>query len=355
MSASGSAQLATDDVSIDEWPTGIHLSIETLTSEMVEAIIKEVQKRQTKPIVIHLLPSILDKVRQLDLNSEYDLFTCLQNCEMPVIAVCEDNVLVERERFWLLAGADLVIMSESASILMSVMHDNLPRVAWEARAPSAPRRFLAQSKATERTMTADDALANALADVVAPVGGTRRELDLVLSRFAKVGLHLVKTCKAHLPTTSVDHAALAMAKLAVQDKPLSQASGDLVNLWVSKSGVATVELNDPVYFNDMSAGLMADLALRLQEIQKLSASGEVKAMVLQGAGPHFCTGGWQRPTDEAESSRTPSWSEQMVGSSLGNEIAAMIRNLPIPTLAAVHGKLIGGQNHGSTGWRPLHT
>ena len=45
MSASVGAQLATDDVSIDEWPTGIHLSIETLTSEMVEAIIKEVQKR----------------------------------------------------------------------------------------------------------------------------------------------------------------------------------------------------------------------------------------------------------------------------------------------------------------------
>jgi len=52
-------------------------------------------------------------------------------------------------------------------------------------------------------------------------------------------------------------------------------------------------------------------------------------------GPHFCTGGWQRPTGEAEPSRTPSWFEQLVGF---NEIAAMIRNLPIPSHTAVHGK-----------------
>ena len=69
--------------------TGTHLSIRALTSVAAKAVVMQVQKRPTIPIIIHLLPSILDKARDLDLDLQHDLVACLRSCEMPVVTVCE--------------------------------------------------------------------------------------------------------------------------------------------------------------------------------------------------------------------------------------------------------------------------
>ena len=103
-----------------------------------------------------------------------------------------------------------------------------------------------------------------------------------------------------------------------------------------------MELNDPVGFNWESPELMADLVMRLQQVRERGTRlVESEAMVLQGAGPHFCTGGG-RPDGsipDSERDRGPSSWWRFPTS---NQIALMLRELPVPTICAVHGKLIGG-------------
>ena len=65
----------------------------------------------------------------------------------------------------------------------------------------------------------------------------------------------------------------------------------LVTLQVSEAGVAIVTMNDPTNFNSLSATLMHDLGAQLHEVRRLVVVGEVRAMVLQASGPHFCVGG----------------------------------------------------------------
>ena len=305
-----SAPLSRNDVSIEERTTGIHLSIRSLTSVAAKAVVMEVQKQPTIPIIIHLLPSILDKACELDLNLQHDLVTCLRRCKMPVVTVCMDDVLVGRDQCLLVVLADMVIMSESSSLSRFGLGDTVLELGWEARTGPVFRHILAQTYLTKRPMSAQDALKYGLVDIVAPINGIGRELDLVLIRFSKVGVQLVNTCKSHLPTTSVDEAALVMAELTLLDKEPFTTIGDLVRITVSQDGVATVELNDPVGFNWESPELMADLVMRLQQVRDEALAGRVKAMVLQGAGPHFCTGGG-RP-DGSIPVPKGSWSELVV-------------------------------------------
>ena len=144
-----SAQLSSDDVFVEEQTTGTHLSIGALTSVAAKAIVMQVQKRPTIPIIIHLLPSIRDKARDLDLDLQYDLVACFQSCEMPVVTVCEADVLVERDQCLLVLLADIVIMSASASISISGIEEKLLKPGWEARAGPAFRHTLAQVQLTK--------------------------------------------------------------------------------------------------------------------------------------------------------------------------------------------------------------
>ena len=59
----------------------------------------------------------------------------------------------------------------------------------------------------------------------------------------------------------------------------------------------------------------------------------------QGSGPHFCTGGW-KTEEQGEISTLLSYS--LAELSQTYQVARLIRGLTIPTIAVVHGKLIGG-------------
>jgi enoyl-CoA hydratase/carnithine racemase len=54
------------------------------------------------------------------------------------------------------------------------------------------------------------------------------------------------------------------------------------------ANAAVIELNDPSTLNAMTQGLLKKLAARLSFA---FAARSVRTLVLQGAGPHFCTGG----------------------------------------------------------------
>ena len=329
-----SAELLSADMSKEEQVSALHLTIGSLTDKAAKAIMTEIQAPVSTPIMFHLGPcDNRNNAVGLDLKLEFELVTCLQNCKVPIVTVCNGDTVVEGSMCVLMAVADIVVMSEAAGVAISsgsISH--LLQAAYGARVPHV-------AELPGGLMKAQDALGVGLADIVVPADEVKRELDRLLNRFSKSGPHLVRVCKTQLPADSVDQAALVMVNLRSQETK-TQATGDLVRLIISESGVATVELNDPVHFNNQSPTLIADLILRLREVRAHAFDGRAKAVVLQGSGPHFCTGSWD--TEGPESFRAQSWSQQMSTFSKFNEIAATIRSMPVPTISAVHGKLIGG-------------
>ena len=78
---------------------------------------------------------------------------------------------------------------------------------------------------------------------------------------------------------------------------------------------------------------MSDLLHCVKKTNVLSKEGSVKALVLAGMGSHFCTGGISIDT---KGERSHPRLEIL------SQIVITMRKLPIPTLAIIHGKVIGG-------------
>ena len=97
--------------------------------------------------------------------------------------------------------------------------------------------------------------------------------------------------------------------------------------------VAVVSLNRPRVLNAYNVAMRDALFETLQAVRD---DAEVRAMVLRGNGPAFCTGG-----DIREFGTTPSpavardvrWRRDVWG---------LLRAVPKPTIAAVHGYVVGG-------------
>jgi len=96
-----------------------------------------------------------------------------------------------------------------------------------------------------------------------------------------------------------------------------------------------LELDAPATGNALSTALVADLSRAVAEIRGSSA----RAVVLMGAGKHFCTGA---SLDEiAASADLPAPERQADADRLGALYSAWLR-LPQLTVAAVHGAAYGG-------------
>jgi len=98
--------------------------------------------------------------------------------------------------------------------------------------------------------------------------------------------------------------------------------------------VVTVELNRPDALNALSTGLAREL---IEVAQSIAADASARAVVLAGAGERaFCTGAdlkeRNRLTDDG-------WREQR---EVFRTMFAAVRDLPQPTIAAVHGYALGG-------------
>lgn len=105
-----------------------------------------------------------------------------------------------------------------------------------------------------------------------------------------------------------------------------------------RDGVSYVTMNRPESMNAMNAGLLADLSEVLRHCESNQA---VRVLVLKGAGRAFCAGGdvrWMLATQKTD----PSWPACIhdLGGKL-NQVILLIRNMPKPVIASVHGFAIG--------------
>lgn len=110
---------------------------------------------------------------------------------------------------------------------------------------------------------------------------------------------------------------------------------ELVTIFVA-NGVATLTLNRPDKANALSGALIAALGAAVEHVAARSApTGDVRALILAGAGKSFCAGMDLRavasdPVAMGDMLRTLS------------RVSRAIRRLPIPTIARVQGAAVGG-------------
>src|SRR5262245_317173 len=99
-----------------------------------------------------------------------------------------------------------------------------------------------------------------------------------------------------------------------------------------RDAVAVLTLNRPDKLN------AADLAMQhllLEHWQRLAADGNVRAVVLTGAGRAFCAGG------DVELLQDTQRSARDDASRIHRELLPLMLRCPAPTLAAVHGPAVG--------------
>ena len=327
-----SVELDEANVVVDERSGALHLGVGALTTNTVRAVVEKLEERPGVPVVFQIAPGTsTETLCEVGLDAVFELSECMKRYDMPIVTVVEGDAVVEGAWCVLLAEVDIVIMSEASCVSL------IPKPNDGLYLHSSIMASRLSSHVADRAgcaVSAADALEAGLADMVVPVDKVDRKLDAVLNRFAKSGFGLVRACKTSLPAPSLDAAALVMARLGAGDA--TPSTGNLVRLSVSDDGVAAVELNDPVRYNDMGPELLGDLLLRMREVEALASAGDVKVMVLSGVGPHFCTGG------SAANSPVMDWATLTTHVSMASEATEVMRALPIPTFAAVHGKLIGG-------------
>ena len=113
----------------------------------------------------------------------------------------------------------------------------------------------------------------------------------------------------------------------------SKSNDSRAVLYEKRGSVAWVTLNRPAQFNAYNMAMRDAL---FQILAAIHDDADVSAMVLRGAGQAFSTGG-----DLAEFGMAPSpivarWVR------FRRDVWGMLRALPIPTIAAIHGYTVGG-------------
>ncbi|MDQ1901328.1 enoyl-CoA hydratase/isomerase family protein [Paracoccus sp. WLY502] len=98
--------------------------------------------------------------------------------------------------------------------------------------------------------------------------------------------------------------------------------------FVNQDGLAIVTLDRPGKANSLTAGMLADL---VAAFDRIAAAGDVRAVVLTGAGKIFSAGA---DLDEARAglATSPEW----------ERVSGRISALPCLTIAALNGTLAGG-------------
>jgi len=104
-------------------------------------------------------------------------------------------------------------------------------------------------------------------------------------------------------------------------------------LFDKRGTTAWITLNRPRQFNAYNVAMRDALYEALWAVHH---DPEITAMVLTGAGPAFSTGGDLREFGSAPSPVVARWVR------FRRDVWGLLRSLPIPTIAAVHGFTVGG-------------
>jgi len=100
-----------------------------------------------------------------------------------------------------------------------------------------------------------------------------------------------------------------------------------------KDGVGYITMNRPEAMNAMNAALLGELS---EVLRKCRGDQAVRVLVLKGNGRAFCAGGDVRWMQENQAdSLWQAGFHSLVGQL--NQVIMLIRNLPKPVIAAVHG------------------
>lgn len=103
--------------------------------------------------------------------------------------------------------------------------------------------------------------------------------------------------------------------------------------------VSRVTLNRPEVHNAFNAQLIAELRSVFEDVTARALAGEVRAVVLSGAGKSFCTGAdinWMRE------SLAYSEEENRADARLMAEMFDTIDRCPMPVIGRIHGAALGG-------------
>jgi enoyl-CoA hydratase/carnithine racemase len=104
-------------------------------------------------------------------------------------------------------------------------------------------------------------------------------------------------------------------------------------LYEKRDRIAWVTLNRPKRLNAYNVEMRDNL---FEILSAIYDDPEVRAMVLAGAGNSFCTGGDVSEFGQAPSPTAARWIR------FRRDVWGRLRNLPVPTVAAVHGFTVGG-------------
>src|SRR5215218_256077 len=105
---------------------------------------------------------------------------------------------------------------------------------------------------------------------------------------------------------------------------------------VSPEGIATLTLNRPHARNAYNGEAVRELSRLLDQI---ATSAVIRAVVLRGAGDHFCAGAdfaWMRETGRASREDNEADARAIA------QMFLKLFELPQPTIALVHGACLGG-------------
>lgn len=116
---------------------------------------------------------------------------------------------------------------------------------------------------------------------------------------------------------------------------LGSSDTRIVTLTWNGTNTAYLGLDDRSTFNAMTPSLLQNLSRRLAAA---FAFTRIRALVLQGIGPHFCTGGRY----VRSSSSLPPWWIKARGTCSTGYLLNQIRNASIFTISMLHGSSIGG-------------
>jgi len=104
-------------------------------------------------------------------------------------------------------------------------------------------------------------------------------------------------------------------------------------LYEKRDNIAWLTLNRPKRLNAYNVEMRDDL---FEVLSAIYDDPEVRAMVLAGAGSSFSTGGDVSEFGQAPSPTAARWIR------FRRDVWGRLRNLPVPTVAAVHGFTVGG-------------
>ena len=214
-----------------------------------------------------------------------DWFRC---CKLPTIVVCAD--LVQADGLVLPLLADVCAAGKNCVFDLAGASNLVYGIAAERHGPRACSAFFRSKR-----LTVVESQGLGLVQAVIEPEEIQLKIDALVRQASSVcerkrPMWAMKTRLPELEPALLDLVSRGSAPTNITSAIVARTEG-LVTLDISEGEIATVTLNDPTKLNSLSAALIADLRIQLNEVHRLVGIGQVQVMILRANGPNFCVGG----------------------------------------------------------------